>query len=161
MHRNLHRDEASALGCELTADVVRNFGEVRLQVTGASMLPYVWPGDVVTIQRRDSAELRPGQIVLYRRDEKLVAHRVKFILGDRLITQGDSVPHCDSPVSASEVIGQLVDILRNGRRISPEPLFWQRAISPILQHSDFCTRMTLRIGRRLQLLRSMELLWAS
>ena len=161
MHRNLHRDEASALGCELTADVVRNFGEVRLKVTGASMLPYVWPGDVVTIERRDAADLRPGQIVLYRREERLVAHRVKFILGDRLITQGDSVPHCDSPVSASEVIGQLVGILRNGRRISPEPLFWQRAISPILRHSDFCTRMTLRIGRRLQLLRSMELLWAS
>ncbi len=161
MHRNLHRDEASALGCELTADVVRNFGEVRLKVTGASMLPYVWPGDVVTIERRDAADLRPGQIVLYRREERLVAHRVKFILGDRLITQGDSVPHCDSPVSASEVIGQLVDIHRRGRRISPEPLFWQRAISPILRHSDFCTRMTLRIGRRLQLLRSMELLWAS
>jgi signal peptidase I len=149
------------LGCELTVDVVRNFGEVRLKVTGASMLPYVWPGDVVTIQRRDATDLRPGQIVLYRRDGKLIAHRVKLKLGDHLITQGDSLPHCDSPVSASEVIGQLVDIHRRGRRISPEPLFWQRAISPILRHSDFCTRMTLRIGRRLQLLRKMELLWAS
>ncbi len=161
MNANLKPGRASALGCELTADVVRNFGEVRLKVTGASMLPYVWPGDVVTVQRRDAADLRPGQIVLYGRRGKLIAHRVKSIAGDYLITQGDSLPHCDSPVSASEVIGQLVGILRNGRRISPEPLFWQRAISPILRHSDFCTRMTLRLGRRLRRSGGEETLWAS
>jgi len=148
------------LACELTAEVVGSFGEVRLKVTGASMLPYVWPGDVVTVQRRDAADLRPGQIVLYRRHGKLIAHRVKAIVGDYLITQGDSLPHSDSPVSTSEVVGQLVGILRDGRSTSLEPLFWQRAISPILRHSDFCTRMTLRLGRRLRRYGSGESLWA-
>ena len=42
-----------ALGCELVAEVVRSFGEVRLKVTGGSMLPAIWPGDVITVRRRD------------------------------------------------------------------------------------------------------------
>lgn len=149
------------MGCELTVDVVCRFGEVRLKVTGASMLPSVWPGDVVTVERRAISQLQPGQIVLCRREGGLIAHRVLSTIGDRFITQGDSLPHSDPPVTASEIVGQVVSILRDGQSISPQQSGWQRAVSAILRHSDFCTRMTLRIGRRLQLLRSMELLWAS
>ena len=45
--------QCTALQCELVADVARAFGEVRLRVTGASMLPAIWPGDIlVTVQRQ-------------------------------------------------------------------------------------------------------------
>jgi translation initiation factor IF-1 len=150
-----------ASGCALAADVVRQFGEVRLKVTGASMLPSVWPGDVVTVERREICELRPGHVVLCYREGKLIAHRIKLVAGDQLITQGDSLPHSDSPISGSYILGQVVSILRNGRRVPIKQSLWQRAVSPILQQSGFCTRMTLRIGRRWQRLRSLELLWAS
>ena len=40
---------------DLAAEVLRQFGEVRLKVTGASMLPSVWPGDVLTVRRRSPA----------------------------------------------------------------------------------------------------------
>jgi hypothetical protein len=156
MDPNLQR--SSALGCELATDVVRSFGEVRLKVIGASMLPSVWPGDVVTVQRRELTELRPGQIVLIHREGELIAHRVMSSADDQLITQGDSLPHCDPPISPFEIVGQVVSILRNGRSIRIEQLFWRYAFGSILRHSDFCTRMTLRIGRRWQRLRSMELL---
>jgi len=82
-------------------------------------------------------------------------------VGDRLVTQGDSLPHSDPPMTASEIVGQVVSILRDGRNIPPQQSHWQRALASILRHSDFCARMTQRIGRRLQLLRKMELLWAS
>jgi signal peptidase len=150
-----------ALGCALAADVARAFGEVRLKVTGASMLPAVWPGDTLVIERRDSAELQPGQIVLRLRDGKLVAHRMVRWSGERLVTHGDSLPHSDPPSYGAEIVGRVSCILRQGRRISPEQTFWQRAGSAILRRSEFSVRMTLRIGRRLQRLRSMEPLWAS
>jgi signal peptidase len=161
MHANLKRNGAPALGCELTVDVVRTFGEARLKVAGASMLPSVWPGDIVTVQRRGLSDLQPGQIVLCYREGELIAHRVTSVVGDRLITRGDSLPHCDPSVTASDIVGQVVSILRNGRSIFPDQSWWQRALSSILRHSDFCTRMTLRIGRRWQRLRCRELLWAS
>jgi signal peptidase I len=153
--------QRTALQCELVADVARAFGEVRLKVTGASMLPAVWPGDLVTVQPSNIAALQPGQIVSYRREQRLITHRIKCIFDGHLIVQGDSVRQCDAPVSASEVVGQVTCILRNGRHISPEQTFWQRTGSSILRRSDFTTRMTLRLGRLLRRLRFTEMLWAS
>lgn len=144
---------------ELFADLLRQFGSAKLTATGASMLPAIWPGDVVTIKRRHLSNLRAGEIVLAQRDGRLIAHRVKSV-GDRLITQGDSMPQCDPPFSQSEILGQVVSISRHGRSVPLEQALWQRAASSTLRRSDFCVRMTLRIGRRWHRLRRMELLWA-
>src|SRR5437762_10192324 len=88
-----------AAGCSLAAEVVSSFGEVCLRVTGSSMLPSVWPGDMLTICRADMAAVRPGQIVLFRFDGWLLAHRVVRKVGRRgeqfLITRGDCLSRVD------------------------------------------------------------------
>ncbi len=145
----------------LFVDVLRQFGTARLAVTGSSMLPTVWPGDILVVERQHSDQLQRGQVILCLRDGELVAHRMVRRSGELLVTRGDSLLHNDRPFQAENVVGQVISILRNGRRLSPEQSAWQRALSSILRHSDFCTRMVLRVGRRLQRLRSMELLWAS
>lgn len=152
--------DSHTLQRELFADVLRQFSTARLVVTGASMLPSIWPGDVLTIQRKELAELRAGEIVLAERDGKLIAHRIKLVAGNQLIAQGDSMPQCDPPFASSEILGQVVAILRDDRNISLEQSLWQRAVSSILRRSDFCMRMTLRIGRRWHRIRRVELLWA-
>src|SRR6266478_1168478 len=40
---------AHELKCDLAADVIRRFGVLRLRVNGFSMLPSIWPGDVVSV----------------------------------------------------------------------------------------------------------------
>lgn len=77
-----------AVCCDLVYDVGRSTGEVRLKVTGASMLPAVWPGDVVTVRHCGVAEFQPGQIILYRRAGKLTLHRVARVVGDQVIARG-------------------------------------------------------------------------
>ncbi len=153
--------QRTAVQCELVADVARAFAEVRLKVTGASMLPTVWPGDILVVQRRNFDQLHPAQVILCLRDGELVAHRIVRRSGEFLVTRGDSLLHNDRPFQTENVVGQVISILRNGRRLSPEQSAWQRALSSLLRHSDFCTRMVLRVGRRLQRLRRMEFLWAS
>src|SRR5271157_314954 len=107
----------SVLACELVADLVHNFGEAHLKVTGASMIPAIWPGDVITVRRREMAELQPGQIVLYRREGVLVAHRIRCVRGDLLTTRGDSLECDDPPITESDIVGQVVYLVRNGRRV--------------------------------------------
>ena len=150
----------SVLACELVADVARSFGEVCLRVTGASMIPAVWPGDVVTVRRCDVAELQPGQIVLSRRGGRLVAHRITFIRGDLVTTRGDSLQHDDPPIDESAVVGRVMSLVRNGRVIDPTQTFWLRIGSAILRRSDFCRRMALRIGRRIEWLVGGKMSWA-
>jgi signal peptidase I len=80
--------QEAKLGCELAEEVVRSFGRLRLRVVGASMLPAVWPGDLLSVRSDDAAEVQPGDIVVFRREERLVAHRVVEIriqdLGSRI-----------------------------------------------------------------------------
>jgi hypothetical protein len=70
------RDRGHALKCEIAAQILRSFGTLRLQVTGLSMLPSVWPGDILFIERRDMREIAEGDIALFARHNRLVAHRV-------------------------------------------------------------------------------------
>jgi signal peptidase len=158
---NVESQQRSALGRELVADLAHSFGEVRLKVSGASMMPAVWPGDVITVRRRDVAELRPGQIVLYRQEQKLVAHRIVCVRGDRVTTRGDSLRYDDPPIRESDIVGQVVCLHRNGRRVHLKQSFWQRVSSSILRRSDFCMRMALRLGGRLRRPASEEMSWAS
>lgn len=159
-HMDAERRRRAAC-CELVLDVARSSGEVRLRVTGASMLPALWPGDLVTVQRRVPSELAVGQVVVYRRDEKLIVHRITRTSGDHLITQGDSRPFDDLPVQASEIVGQVAGILRNGRCVHPEQSVWQRAVASILRRSDLCTRIALGLNRRLRRSADSQTGWAS
>src|ERR1700722_12883371 len=147
--------------CELVFDVVRITGKVRLRVTGTSMVPAISHGDFVTVRRTEPSEWRLGQIIVYRREEKLVVHRIKDVGPDSLIARGDSLPCCDPPVRASEIVGQVVSIVRNGRLIPTEPSFWQRAVSSILRCSGPCRRILLLADARLLRLEDLRLPWAS
>jgi signal peptidase len=151
----------SELGCELVADVARSFGEVCLKVTGASMIPTIWPGDVIAVRRRDMAELHPGQIVMYKREGKLVAHRLTSVRGDLLTTRGDSLQSYDPPIVKSNIVGEVVCLVRNGRSVHLKQSWRQLVSSSILRRSDFCMRMALCLGRRLRRPRIKETSWAS
>lgn len=145
----------SKLGCELVTDVARSFGEVCLRVTGASMIPSIWPGDLITV-RYNTAELQPGQIVLYSRQGELVAHRIICVQGDLLSTRGDSLPSDDPPIHVPDVVGQVISVARNGHRVHLNQSSWRRAGSSIVRRSDFCLRMALRLHNRLR-----RMAWAS
>lgn len=141
--------QRSAACCELIHSMVSSFGEVRLKVTGSSMLPVVWPGDEIAVIRSEYAELLPGQIVLYHRNGAFTAHRVERIAHDHLITRGDSLLVPDLPVEPDEIVGRVVSIFRNGTDISPERSPISHILSKILQRSHLSRRLVLYLIRQL------------
>lgn len=147
---DLDFEQRSASGCELVTEVASCFGEVRLGVTGVSMLPTIWPGDILNVRSCGIAELQVGLIVLYRRQGKLVAHRITCIQDNVLTTRGDSVPHDDEPTCEDNIVGQVVSVLRKGRSVPFELSFWNRAGSHVLRRSEFCVRATMLLVRYLQ-----------
>lgn len=133
--------------CELVQEVAGAQGEVRLRAGGASMLPTVWPGDLVTVRGCDLADLRPGQIILHRRQQNLTLHRIVRVASDHLITRGDSLLSFDPPVKASDVLGQVVSIRRSGRSVRIEQAPWQRVVAWILRRSRLLRRGTAYVHR--------------
>lgn len=97
------RDEVK---CDLFLEVLRSFGSARLRVTGTSMLPSIWPGDILevglfplssfeSLHQQDGSissfpgrgragerlaeardSIQPGELVLYERSGRFFAHRV-------------------------------------------------------------------------------------
>ena len=106
-------------GAALIGEVVHRFGVVRLRAAGSSMLPSIWPGDVLTVCRAEIGALQAGDVALFTREGRLFAHRVVgHIVSDgrvHLSTRGDTVPASDGPVSASELLGVVVAVSRNGK----------------------------------------------
>ncbi len=102
--------DRQAAGHSLAAEVLRKSGELRLCVTGTSMLPSIWPGDIVRIEAAATAE--PNDILLFRRNERLFLHRVIGRDGRRLITRGDTHKAADPPVQPHEILGKAIAIER-------------------------------------------------
>jgi len=102
-------------------------------VRGHSMRPAFRAGDVLVVTPVEAGELRPGNVIVYRRPGGAgeVVHRVVAIRegdgGRALITQGDSWPAPDEPVRPGWVIGRVTGRYRD-RRVRrlwrAEELFW-------------------------------------
>src|SRR5579859_491569 len=106
---------------DLAADVLRSGGAVRLQALGASMLPTIWPGDVLTIENKATEETVPGDIVLVARDQRFLIHRLIEKRGSQCITRGDSMPQNDAPVAEAQVLGRVSAIHRKSGDVIPNP----------------------------------------
>jgi len=148
--------EIRATKCELAAEVLRSSGRLRLQVTGWSMLPAVWPGDTLIIDRIAPHEVAKGDIVLFGRNTRLFAHRV-VESDDRtgFVTHGDSMRAADAPVAKEELLGKVSFVVRDGRCIEPRrvPRLPERAVAALVRYSDIATRVVVGVHglrRRLQ-----------
>jgi hypothetical protein len=138
-------DLRDAVKRNLVADVARSFGQVRLKVTGTSMLPSVYPGDILTVQRCHAADLNPGQIILGFRNEALVAHRLVRKEKNQFLTRGDSLYNYDHPFQVEEILGRVVSIDRDGREISIVPAWWHSAVRFLLRRSQLLIRVLLNV----------------
>ena len=132
---------------DLTVEAIRRFGEARLNVTGTSMLPSLWPGDEITVRRQSAAELVVGQVLLCYRNQAFTAHRLLAKRDDFLVTRGDSLYYEDSPFRDAEVLGAVVSIVRGGRPVVSSSAWWHRVVSRIVRRSELSIRILLRIHR--------------
>jgi len=107
--------------CGLATEVLRCFGEISLKATGTSMLPTIWPGDLLNIQFAEFEQVLPGDIVLYTRQNRFFIHRVTMksdLAGERRLTmRGDAMAGVDPPVHAEELLGRVVAIRRGSNTI--------------------------------------------
>jgi signal peptidase I len=105
---------------EMAAEVLASGGSIRLQALGTSMLPSIWPGDVLSIEHKLSHEIVAGDIVLVARQNRFFVHRVIEKNNVGWITRGDSVPQNDEPVAAVQVLGRVTLIHRKTKAIVPD-----------------------------------------
>ena len=155
MQANRQGNASLELACGLAEEVVRNFGEVRLRVFGTSMVPSVLPGDLVLVHRANMEEISTSEIVLFLQMGRLFVHRVvdRKIMAAAggheesfLITRGDRQRNNDAPVASSELLGRVVSIERDQRKIALVPNKVNCFVARLLQTSDRVTSLYLLLA---------------
>lgn len=142
---------AHVLKCELASEVLRSSGMLRVQVTGWSMLPAVWPGDMLVIESANSRDISEGDIVLFGRDGRLFVHRVVAKAGTidhtQFVTQGDGMKHPDPPVTSSQLLGKVSLIMRDGKCLAPKSSlsFSERTVAALVRRSDSAARVLIGV----------------
>jgi signal peptidase len=126
---------------ELITELLQDGYKVNFSAPGHSMYPTIMANETIMVEPIDPGTVRLGDIILYRTDGQLIAHRVVGIymitgnsssaLSD-LDTQssvlsphhfftfrGDAAPSCDQPVKEDQILGKVISIERHGCRIDP------------------------------------------
>lgn len=147
--------EAHAIKCDLAAEVLRSSGCLRLQVTGSSMLPSIWPGDTLLIDCVDARDVSSGEIVLFTRDRRLFVHRVVKAAANgesTVLTRGDAMPQPDPLVSTESLLGKVSFIIRDGNLVEPNRnlSLARKAVAIVAGKSEIAARLMVGARTKLQ-----------
>ncbi|HXF92162.1 MAG TPA: S24/S26 family peptidase [Nitrospiraceae bacterium] len=90
---------------------------IQLRVASWSMFPTIHKGDVLEVE--EAREVRPGDIVVFRRDNVLVCHRVTGYGGPgEIFTAGERSGGFGEAVPLSDVLAKVRAINRRGKRVA-------------------------------------------
>ena len=135
---------------DLIEEMLLKNGEVATKIYGSSMSPLLSGGKKVLVKAADSREIRLGDVVCFRSDLQLVAHRVVRIRRSRkgvhFLTKADNGPTFDRYVASDKVLGKVTTV--EGHPLTT--ILWKilnRAISTISflegRASDACIKIPL------------------
>lgn len=130
----------------LAIESLRHGGSLRLRVHGQSMLPTVWPGDVVEVQASTLRNIDRGDLVLAYRDEHFILHRYIAESGDGFVLRGDSMPCPDPEYPPGSLLGKAIRVERSGSCGPPRRFGWlSRILGQVICHSDWMRHIALRL----------------
>jgi signal peptidase I len=122
---------------DLSTELLGRGKRVRFRAPGRSMYPTIRENEAITVEPVAPQDVKVGDIILYRSEQSVVAHRVMRIetgKGDtlRFILREDTLGTLDAPVEAEQILGKVVSVERAGRSIDP---YSMRAKARLLVHT--------------------------
>lgn len=91
------------------------------------MIPVISPSDEIIISNKSN--LNVGDIVVFLKKGKLIAHRIICLLKDNIyITKGDNNLISDGKISNSQIIGKVNNIVRKGKNINISHIYMTQSV---------------------------------
>src|SRR2546426_2174706 len=81
---------------EITGELLRCGNRVRFRAVGASMQPTIEDGELITVAPVEPAAVKRGDILLYRGERGLIAHRLESL---RKSAKGEDVRRSEEHTS--------------------------------------------------------------
>jgi signal peptidase I len=118
-----HVNDRSPSFIETAAALVESGHGLRFRASGRSMYPTINAGELITVMPIATDDVRVGDIILYRSEKSVIAHRVEKIDKSfhgvtRLLLRGDASESRDQPVLSEQILGRVVAVERGGRQFN-------------------------------------------
>jgi hypothetical protein len=138
-----------AIKLELATEVLRTSGELRFVASGTSMVPAVFPGDILIVRIQPIERARCGDVALWSREGRFYAHRiVRTAKADgqaAIVTRGDALSQDDPPVGSDEFLGHVCWVVRRGKHVDlgASPNLGAFVLRFLVRRSDGITKCLL------------------
>ncbi len=105
---------ATSIPPDLVREQLAQGNRVRLRVGGRSMIPLIWPRSLVYLEALGSRTLKPGDVVAFELQGRIVCHGVIAVIGPgsgaTLRTRGIANRTEDPPCPIAQVLGRVARI---------------------------------------------------
>ena len=91
--------------------------QIQFNVTSNSMQPIMQIGDLIIAEVVNTGIVKPGDIIIIRRSDDFLTHRVISITKDGWLTKGDNNLMMDPIVKRGSLIGLVKEVHKNNQRI--------------------------------------------
>lgn len=88
---------------------------------GFSMLPLLrQKKDIIEIRKKEPGRCNQYDVVLYKRGEKFILHRIVKVLPDGYLISGDNCRVIERDIKDKDILGVMTRVNRNGKDITPD-----------------------------------------
>lgn len=158
-----------SLFIDLISEFLGRGHSVRFRANGKSMHPTIKDGEEIVVEPVAPSHVKRGDIILYQRQRGVIAHRIVGIGSDHhrattqpsalsprdvLLLRGDATDFPDEPVEVSRILGKVVAVERDGRRIRLDTRSATLLSAICLRAARLRRAMSRRLPRAAHLLRT-------
>lgn len=107
-------------------DVLEKDGVLVYTNKGYSMMPLLRQRrDIIEIRKKEPGRCKKYDVVLYRRGDKYILHRILKVLPEKYIIAGDHNIFLEKDVTDNMIIGVMTRVVRDGKTITPDNLWYK------------------------------------
>lgn len=121
----MSKTEATA-GCVTFEEVLEREGKFVYTNVGYSMMPLLRQyKDIIEITKKAPGRCKKYDVVLYKRGEKYVLHRILKVLPDGYLIAGDHCKVVERDIKDTNILGVMTRVNRNGKDITPDNILYK------------------------------------
>jgi len=108
---------------KLITKIISKTKNFSLKSQGESMLPILRENDIIYFKKISFSEIKVNDLIIFKKKNQLITHRVIYKTKKYLITKGDNNPNSDGKIYPKQILGRVYQIKRNGQIFKPDTLY--------------------------------------
>ena len=107
-------------------ELLQKDGYIIYTNVGVSMMPLLrQKRDVIEIRRKEPGRCKKYDVVLYKRKNRYILHRIVKVLPNGYYIVGDHCTQLEKDIKDENILGIMTRIIRNGKTITPENIWYK------------------------------------